>query len=176
MKICGRPEWMLSAQILPSMVLSGGVDITDTQRDSSRREFQIVAPSSFAQLRVRMLRPDYLLSPSGDRLLRHRADRDDRDRSGLQPPSCAPRRLRASCRPSSTDGLELSVGARYEKGEQEVRPLQVFTTLTQLRRVDQPRERLCAAGGDADATSSSDDMQVRFNVVRRRSRARSSAS
>jgi hypothetical protein len=50
--------WRLQA----GLALSVGYDFTETDRDSARREFQIVAPSSLPS-EIAMLRPDFLLSP-----------------------------------------------------------------------------------------------------------------
>ena len=40
--------------------MTAGYDIADTERDSQRREFQVIAPSDFPS-EVGLLRPDYLL-------------------------------------------------------------------------------------------------------------------
>lgn len=118
----------LTAQVLPRMVLSGGVDITDTQRDSTRRAFQISAPSTLPSY-IAMLRPDYLLSRTiieeyGIRMI---------ETTETDPAFTASLRTEAAYlqfQAELMDGLELSAGARYEKGEQTVRPLQVFDVLT----------------------------------------------
>ena len=115
----------LTAQILPRLALSGGIDITDTKRDSTRREFQIVAPSTLPNS-IAMLRPDFLLSSTiieeyGIGLI---------ETTEADPAFTATLRTEAAYAQFQTelmDGLELSAGARYEKGKQEVRPLQVFT-------------------------------------------------
>lgn len=117
-----------SWQVLPRVVVSGGLDITDTRRDSTRRAFQIVAPSNFPS-GVAMLRPDLLLGPG---II-------DFYNIGLiettesDPAFAAKLRTEAAylqAQMGFTDTLELSVGARYEQGEQNVRPVQVFNTLT----------------------------------------------
>lgn len=118
----------LTAQILPRLVLSGGIDVTDTQRDSTRREFQIVAPSTLPNY-IAMLRPDYLLSRTvieeyGIGLI---------ETTETDPAFAASLRTEAAYAQFQTelmDGLELSAGARYEKGEQDVRPLRVFDSVT----------------------------------------------
>lgn len=118
----------LTAQVLPRLVLSGGVDIADTQRDSTRRAFQIVAPSSLPNY-VAMLRPDYLLSQTViDEYHIGMIETTETD-----PAFSAELRTRAGYaqfQAELMDGLELSAGARYEKGEQDVRPMQVFDVLT----------------------------------------------
>jgi outer membrane receptor protein involved in Fe transport len=105
-----------------------GYDYTDTQRDSERREFQIVAPSSFPSA-VGMLRPDYLLGPAvidyyGIGLI---------ETTETDPAFAAELRTNAGYlqfQAALADRLDLSFGARYERGEQSVRPLQVFDTLS----------------------------------------------
>lgn len=118
----------LTAQVLPRVALSAGVDVADTQRDSVRRAFQIVAPSSFPS-GVAMLRPDYLLSAAVIDLydigLIETTESDPAFTAALRTES-AYTQMQAEL----TDGLELSAGVRFERGEQDVRPLQVFNTVT----------------------------------------------
>jgi outer membrane receptor protein involved in Fe transport len=118
----------MTAQVLSRMALSVGVDVMDTQRDSTRRAFQISAPSTFPS-GVGMLRPDLLLSPQVindyDIGLVETTETDPAFTAGL--------RVEAGygqMQAELTDGLELSLGARYERGEQDVRPMQVFNVLT----------------------------------------------
>lgn len=117
----------LTAQVLPRLVLSAGLDVADTQRDSTRRAFQIVAPSSFPS-GVAMLRPDYLLSAAVIDLydigLIETTETDPAFAAALRTES-AYTQMQAEL----TDGLELSAGVRFERGEQDVRPLRVFNTL-----------------------------------------------
>lgn len=117
-----------SWQVLPRMVLSAGFDITDTQRDSTRRAFQIVAPSNFPS-GVAMLRPDLLLGPNiidfYDIGLIEMTESDPAFAASLRTEAAY---LQAQA--GFSDTLELSLGARYEKAEQDVRPVQVFSTLT----------------------------------------------
>lgn len=118
----------LTAQVLPRLALSAGLDVADTQRNSTRRAFQIVAPSSFPS-GVAMLRPDLLLSPAVidfyDIGLIEMTETDPAFTAGLRTGSAY-----AQMQAEVADGLELSAGARFERGEQDVRPLQVFNTLT----------------------------------------------
>ena len=65
-------------------------------------------------------------------------------------PSCAPAPPTCSCRPSCCEGLELNAGARFETAKQDVQPDPGVHHADQLRRLDQPRQRLRAARGDAD--------------------------
>jgi outer membrane receptor protein involved in Fe transport len=116
----------LTWRLRPSIALSAGYDFTDTERDSTRREFQIRAPSTFPS-GVALLRPDLLLG----------ADVIDYYDIGLvettetDPAFTAKLRTHAGYLQAQVElfeGLELSAGARYERGEQDVRPVQVFTT------------------------------------------------
>jgi TonB-dependent receptor len=105
-----------------------GFDYSDTQRDSTRREMQIVAPSTFPN-GVATLRPDYLLGPAvieafGIGLI---------ETTETDPAFTAQLRTEAAYlqfQADLGDTLDLSFGARYEHGEQEVSPKQVFNTLT----------------------------------------------
>jgi TonB-dependent receptor len=105
-----------------------GLDFSDTQRDSTRRELQIVAPSTFPN-GVATLRPDYLLGPAvveafGIGLI---------ETTETDPAFTAQLRTEAAYlqfQADLGDTLDLSFGARYEHGEQEVSPKQVFNTLT----------------------------------------------
>jgi TonB-dependent receptor len=118
----------LTAQVLPGLALSAGLDVTDTQRDSTRRAFQIVAPSTFPNA-VALLRPDHLLSAGVidfyDIGLVETTETDPAFAARLRTEAAY-----AQMQAEIVDGLELSTGARFERGEQDVRPLQVFSTLT----------------------------------------------
>lgn len=115
-------------RVAPGVVLSAGYDYAYTSRDSSRREFQIIAPSEFPT-EVGLFRPDFLLGSAiidlwGLRLIE----------TTEQFPAFAARMLthgafgqvQAQLAPS----LELSAGARFERGKQVVRPIQVFNSGT----------------------------------------------
>jgi outer membrane receptor protein involved in Fe transport len=151
----------LNAQVLTGLVLSAGLDITDTQRDSERRAFQIVAPSSFPNY-IAMLRPDYLLSQGiVDQYHIGMVETTETD-----PAFTAELRTRAAygqLQAELTDGLELSVGARYEKGEQSVAPLQVFDVMTNSgASTNLDNDYVLPA---ATLTYKfHDDMQLRFNA------------
>ena len=112
----------------PNFNATLGYDVSDTERESERREFQIVAPSSFPSA-VGMLRPDYLLGPAvpeqfGIRLIES-TESDPAFAAGLRT-NAGYLQMQAYL----TDTVDLSAGARYESAEQDVRPLQVFDTLT----------------------------------------------
>ncbi len=151
----------VSAQVLAKLSLSIGLDVFDTQRDSTRRAFQIVAPSTFPTV-VGMLRPDQLLSAA---VIDH-FDIGMIEMTETDPAFTARLRTEAAYAQAQAellDGLELSIGARYERGEQEVSPLQVFDVLTNSgasTRLDS--DYLLPA---ATLTYKfRDDMQLRFNA------------
>ena len=112
----------------PAFKATLGYDYSDTQRESIRREFQIVAPSTFPSA-VGTLRPDYLLGPAvieyfGIGLV---------ETTESDPAFAAQLRTNAGymqMQANLTDSLDLSFGARYERAEQDVYPLQVFNTPT----------------------------------------------
>jgi len=151
----------LTAQILPGVVLSGGVDITDTQRDSTRREFQLVAPSTLPNS-IAMLRPDFLLS----RPIIEEYGIGMIETTESDPAFTARLRTEAAyaqVQAELMDGLELSAGARYEKGEQEVRPLQVFTGAINSGATTSIDNDYVLPGATLTYRLN-DDMQLRFNA------------
>ena len=105
-----------------------GYDFADTQRESTRREFQIVAPSTFPS-GVAMLRPDYLLGPA----VIDAFDIGLVETTETDPAFAAQLRTHAGylqLQAELGDSFDLSIGARHERAEQDVEPLQVFNTLT----------------------------------------------
>jgi hypothetical protein len=116
----------LSWELRPGMVLTGGLDYSNTQRDSERREFQIIAPSSFPNA-VALFRPDYLLGSAVidfyDIGLIETTESDPAFRAELRT-EAAYAQLQAELR----EGLELNLGARFERGLQTVDAVQVFNT------------------------------------------------
>jgi outer membrane receptor protein involved in Fe transport len=151
----------LTAQLMPRLVLSAGVDITDTQRDSTRRAFQIVAPSSFPS-GVGMLRPDYLLSPSVVEMF----DIGLVETTETDPAFTATLRTEAAytqLQAEVADGLELSAGVRYERGEQAVQPLQVFDVLTNSGASTSIENDYVLPSATL-TYKFQDNMQVRFNA------------
>ncbi len=118
----------VSTAFSPRFTVTVGYDFTNTERDSTRREFQIVAPSSFPSA-AGLLRPDLLLSgPVIDTFGIGLIETTETD-----PAFTARLRTNAGylqLQSELTDSLQLSLGARYERGEQDVTPLQVFNTLT----------------------------------------------
>jgi outer membrane receptor protein involved in Fe transport len=118
----------VTTKVLSRLTLTVGYDFTNTERDSKRREFQIVAPSTFPN-GAALLRPDVLLSAQvidtfGIGLI---------ETTETDPAFTARLRTNAGylqLKSDVTDTVELTFGARYERGEQEVRPLQMFNVLT----------------------------------------------
>jgi TonB-dependent receptor len=111
---------------MPGIVAQAGYDYTNTERESTRREFQIRAPSTFPSV-VGMFRPDFLL---GSAVIEYYG-------IGLIEPTETDPKFAAELRTHAfylqgqaelVQGLELSVGARYETAQQDVRPVQVFDT------------------------------------------------
>ena len=152
-----------SWEVTPQLVLSAGFEGTDTERDSERREFLVIAPSTFPSY-VGMFRPDYLL---GSQVV---------DFYGIgaiestesQPAFTASLKTQAAYLQAQTevaDGFEVNIGARYEQGEQRVEPKQVFNTVTgstagSLLDNDYVLPALTLTWKFAD------DMQARFNASR----------
>ena len=114
----------LTYSVSPTTVLSAGIEYGKTERDSERREFLMLAPSSFLS-GVAMFRPDYLLGSAvidyfGIGLVES-TETDPAFTASLETQAAY-----AQLQAEIADGLELSVGARYEQGEQKVAPLKVF--------------------------------------------------
>jgi outer membrane receptor protein involved in Fe transport len=138
-----------------------GYDYSDTQRESTRREFQIVAPSTLPSA-VGTLRPDYLLGPAvieyfGIGLV---------ETTESDPAFAAQLRTNAGylqMQADLTDTLDLSFGARYERAEQEVFPLQVFNTPTNSGASTNLENDYVLPGATL-TWRFSPDMQVRVNA------------
>jgi outer membrane receptor protein involved in Fe transport len=112
----------------PTLKATLGYDFADTQRESTRREFQIIAPSNFPSA-VGMLRPDFLLGPAVIEYF----DIGLVETTESDPAFAAQLRTNAGylqLLADLSDSLNLSIGARYERGQQDVRPVQVFNTPT----------------------------------------------
>jgi len=153
----------VSWHVLPRMVLSAGVDVTDAERDSMRRAFQIVAPSSLPS-GVAMLRPDFLLSAG----VIDQFDIGMIETTETDPAFNATLRTEAGygqLQAELIDGLELSAGARYERGEQNVRPIQVFDTLTNSGASTSLKNDYVLPAATL-TWKFRDDMQVRFNAAK----------
>ena len=118
----------VTMEFAPWLKATLGYDFADTRRESTRREFQIVAPSTLPS-GVAMLRPDYLLRPA---VLEHfgiglveTTETDPAFAAGMLT-HAGYLQLQADL----GDSLDLNIGARHERGEQDVEPVQVFDTLT----------------------------------------------
>lgn len=118
----------LSVEPKAGVVLSAGYEFGDTRRESQRREFQIIAPSSFPSV-VGMFRPDYLV---GGAVIDY-YDVGLIETTESDPAFAASLRTDAAylqAKAELLDGLEINAGARWEKAEQSVRPVEVFTRAT----------------------------------------------
>jgi outer membrane receptor protein involved in Fe transport len=122
-------------QALPSMSVTLGYDVANTRRDSKRREFQIIAPSTFPS-EVALFRPDYLLGSAaidyyGIGLI---------ETTESAPAFSAQLKTRAAFTQLQAEivpGLDIGAGVRFERGQQEVSPLQVFRTASTLNALTQ---------------------------------------
>ena len=150
-----------SWEITPQFVMSAGLEGTDTERDSERREFLAIAPSTFPS-GVAMLRPDYLLGSEVVDFYGIRAI----DTTESDPAFTASLETQAAylqVQAEVTDGFEVNAGVRYEQAEQLVEPRQVFATQagsSAVTRLDNdyilPALTL--------TWKFADDMQARFNA------------
>jgi TonB-dependent receptor len=150
-----------SWEVTPQFVLSAGLEGTDTERDSERREFLAIAPSTFPS-GIAMFRPDYLLGSEvvdfyGIRSL-ETTESDPAFTATLETQAAY---LQAQA--EVVDGFEVNAGVRYEQAEQVVEPRQVFATpagSTAVTRLDNdyilPALTL--------TWKFADDMQARFNA------------
>jgi hypothetical protein len=113
-------------EFAPGVVGSAGFEYGKTDRDSTRREFLILAPSTLPT-GVGLLRPDLLLGGAAveyfDIGMVESTETDPAFTASLETTAAY-----AQIQAELAEGLELSVGARFEDGTQEVAPLQVFKT------------------------------------------------
>jgi TonB-dependent receptor len=118
----------VTLEFTPTFRGTVGYDFAQTERESARREFQIVAPSSFPNA-VAMMRPDYLLGPA---VIEHfgigliETTESDPAFAAELVTNAGYLQLQSELTPA----FDVSIGARYERAEQDVRPLQVFDTAT----------------------------------------------
>jgi hypothetical protein len=107
------------------LTLSTGYAYTDTKRDSTRREFQFIAPSDMP-FGVSLLRPDLLLSPGiidfYNIALIETTETDPAFTAGLRVHGGY-----GKVNFEPIDGLSIDAGVRYETAKQSVTPQQVFT-------------------------------------------------
>jgi len=119
----------VSYLLTPRLTASVGYAFTDTQRSSSRREFQFIAPSDFnlsnESVGVAMLRPDLLLAPGIiDYYNINLVETTQND-----PAFAAALRIHGAygkLNYEPIDGLSIDLGVRFEKARQSVSPVQVF--------------------------------------------------
>lgn len=150
-----------SWEVTPQLFVSAGLEGTDTERDSERREFLAIAPSTFPS-GVGLFRPDYLLGSEvvdfyGIRAI-ETTESDPAFTASLET-QAAYLQVQAEV----ADGFEVNAGVRYEQAEQVVEPRQVFATpagSTAVTRLDNdyilPALTL--------TWKFADDMQARFNA------------
>lgn len=115
----------VSYLLAPRLTVSTGYAFTDTKRQSSRREFQFIAPSDFPTA-VATLRPDLLLAPG---IIDH-YNIGLVETTESDPAFAAGLRIHAGygkINYEPIDGLSIDVGGRYEKAKQFVNPINVFT-------------------------------------------------
>ena len=150
-----------SWEVTPQFVVSAGLEGTDTERDSERREFLAIAPSTFPS-GVSLFRPDYLLGSEVVDFYGIRAiETTESDPAFTATLETQAAYLQAQA--EVADGFEVNLGARYEQAEQVVEPRQVFATLagsSAVTRLDNdyilPALTL--------TWKFADDMQARFNA------------
>jgi TonB-dependent receptor len=145
----------------PWFKATAGYDFAHTQRDSTRREFQIIAPSSFPNA-VAAMRADYLLGPA----VIEAFDLGLVETTESDPAFAAELRTNAAYlqfQANFTDSLDLSFGARHERGEQTVRPLQVFNTASSSG-ASTSLENDYVLPGATLTWRLNDAMQMRFNA------------
>jgi outer membrane receptor protein involved in Fe transport len=151
----------VTTSIIPKLSLTLGYDFANTDRESMRREFQIVAPSTFPS-EVATLRPDYLLSAQvidafGIRLV---------ETTETDPAFAARLRTNAGylqLQSDITDSLQVSLGARHERGQQHVKPRRVFNTLTNSG-ASTSLDNSYVLPSATVTYRLREDMQVRFNA------------
>jgi TonB-dependent receptor len=151
----------LSWEVTPQLFVSAGFEGSDTERDSERREFLAIAPSSFPS-GVALFRPDYLLgSEVVDFYGINAIETTESDPAFTASLETMAAYLQVQA--EVVEGFEVNAGVRYEQAEQRVEPRQVFAT----------------AAGSTAATlldndyilpaltltwKFADDMQARFNA------------
>ncbi|WP_336960061.1 TonB-dependent receptor domain-containing protein [Sphingobium aquiterrae] len=111
---------------LDSLSMTAGYAYLDTNRTSSRRDFQFTAPSSFPE-GVGMLRPDLLLAPNlidyFNIVLIETNEGNPAFRATLRNHAGY-----GKVNWEATPGLTIDAGVRYETAKEVVSPLQVFNT------------------------------------------------
>lgn len=150
----------VTGRVWSDVVLTAGYDFTDTKRDSARREFQIIAPSTFPSS-IGLLRPDYLLAPQ----LIEDYNISLIETTESDPAFAAELRTMAGYVQAQAEiaaGLEINAGARLERGTQSVRGKQVFNTANASSASTLLEEDYVLPAATL-TYKFSDNMQVRFN-------------
>ncbi|HWL61290.1 MAG TPA: outer membrane beta-barrel protein [Steroidobacteraceae bacterium] len=157
-----------SLRAAPGVVLSAGYDYAYTARDSSRREFQLVAPQSSEWLNsgVPLLRPDALL---GAGVIEHFGI-SLRETTETDPAFAARLMTHAAFAQVQAQfgaAVELSAGARFERGKQVVRPEAVFNSMTNSGAANRiENDYLLPAATLTWKFGEGRDRQIRLNVSR----------
>lgn len=115
----------VSYRFSPDLTATVGYAYADTRRESSRRDFQFQAPSTFPG-GVDMFRPDLLLQPSvinafGITMI------ESNEGSPAFLATLKNHAAYAKVNGTLLDSLKFDVGARYETAKESVAPIQVFT-------------------------------------------------
>ncbi|MFM8479713.1 MAG: TonB-dependent receptor domain-containing protein, partial [Gammaproteobacteria bacterium] len=150
-----------SYEFSPQFVVSAGLESSKTERDSERREFLFIAPSDF-ETGVGMLRPDLLLG--GAIIEYYRIGLIESTES--DPAFSATLKTNGSylqVQAEIVEGLEINAGVRHEKGEQRVRPLQVFSTPSNSG-ANTSLDNSYVLPAATLTWKFADDMQARFNI------------
>lgn len=151
----------VTREITPSFVVSGGYEGSKTDRDSQRREFQLIAPSELPT-GVALFRPDYLLGAAVIDYFKIRVV----ESTETDPAFAASLKTNAGylqLQAEIADGLELNTGVRYEKADQTVNPKKVFTTLTNSGAGTQLSNDYVLPAATL-TWKFADDQQLRFNA------------
>lgn len=117
-----------------SVTLSSGYAYTDTQRDSSRNQFQYFRPEGALSLAVAQGRPDFLVSDFNV----YNYNIQLRDISTAEGAAAYTAALKvhagyAQAEAELTEGVRATIGVRYEDARQTVQPIGADITPTDLR-------------------------------------------
>lgn len=116
----------VSYRLAENLALTVGYAYSDTRRESSRRDFQFQAPSTFPR-GVDMFRPDYLLAPAIiDNFGVVLVETNEGNPAFLATLTNQAAYLKADAK--LLDAITFDVGVRYESAEQKVSSIQVFAT------------------------------------------------
>lgn len=151
-----------SWEITPQFVMSAGLGGSDTERDSERREFLAIAPSTFPS-GVALFRPDYLLGSEVVDFYGIRAiETTESDPAFTATLETQAAYLQAQA--EVADGFEVNFGVRYEQAEQVVEPRRVFASTAQLSSAATRLDNDYVLPALTLTWKFGDDMQARFNA------------